>query len=84
MQRMRILLQQKDSGLYFKDTDTWASHQSEARDFVSSTAAMDFCKRNHLTDVQMVLKFDGQENELVMPVIAARGHSGDQPTQSAG
>ena len=79
MQRMRILLQQKDTGLYFKDLDSWARQQSEAVDFVSSTAAMDFCKKNKISGVQMVLKFEEQAYELVLPVVAARESSGPRP-----
>ena len=74
--RMRILLQQKDTGLYFKDLDSWVRPHTEAKDFVSSTAALDFCKRNKLAGVQMVLKFEEQEYELVLPVVGARDLSG--------
>src|SRR5438477_13039231 len=82
MQRMRILLQQKDTGLYFKTLDSWARQQSEAMDFVSSTAAMDFCKRNKITGVQMVLKFEEQAYELVLPVVASRETNQPWPIQS--
>ena len=83
MQRMRILLQQKETGLYFKDLDSWARHQTEAMDFVSSTAAMDFCKKNRINGVQMVLKFEEQAYELVLPVIAAKETSGQRPAPPA-
>ena len=82
MQRMRILLQQKETGLYLKELDSWVRHQTEAQDFVSSTAAMDFCKRNKLTGVQMVLKFEEQAYELVLPVLAARDVPGPRPGSS--
>ena len=80
--RMRILLQQKDTGLYFKQLDSWVRQHSEAMDFVSSTAALDFCKRNKLAGVQMVLKFEEQKYELVLPVMAARELPGTRPTPS--
>jgi hypothetical protein len=79
MQRMRILLQQKETGLYFKDLDSWARQQAEAMDFVSSSAAMDFCKKNRINGVQMVLKFAEQAYELVLPVLAARESSRPAP-----
>jgi hypothetical protein len=79
---MRILLQQKDTGFYFKDLDSWVRQQTEAMDFVSSTAALDFCKRNKLTGVQMVLKFEEQEHELVLPVQATRDLPGARPRPS--
>lgn len=82
MQRMKILLQQKETGLYFKDLNAWARYQSEAMDFVSSTAAMDFCKKNNIAGVQMVLKFEEQAYELVLPVVAAHEAPRQRPTQS--
>jgi len=66
---MRILLQQKDTGLYFKDVDSWTRASLEAMDFVSSTAAIDFCTVNKLDEVQVVLKFDEQKYDIVLPVM---------------
>ena len=65
---MRIVLQQKETGLYFKDIEAWVRTSSEAMDFVSSTAAIDFCVLNKLTDVQLVLKFEEQKYDIVLPV----------------
>jgi hypothetical protein len=71
MQRMRILLQQKDSGLYFKGLDAWVRNSLEAADFVSSTAAIDFCVTKKLAGVQLVLKFEKEKYDIVLPVQAA-------------
>jgi hypothetical protein len=65
---MRILLQQKDTGLYFKDIDSWDPDPFEAMDFLSSTVAIDFCVANKISNVQLVLKFDEQRYDIVMPV----------------
>ena len=65
---MRIVLQQKDTSLYFKDIDAWVRTSSEAMDFVSSTAAIDFCVANKLKGMQLVLKFDEQKYDIVLPV----------------
>jgi hypothetical protein len=65
---MRILLQQRDTGLYFKDIDQWVRHTNEAMDFVSSSAAIDFCVSNKLSGLQVVLKFEDQRYEIVLPV----------------
>jgi hypothetical protein len=65
---MRILLQQKQTGLYFSDIDSWVRSASQAMDFVSSTAAIEFCVSNKLTDVQLVLKFEEQKYDIVMPM----------------
>lgn len=80
MQRMRILLQRRDSGLYFRDIDSWTSETIEAMDFVSSTKALDFCARNKLTGVQIVLKFDGEKFDIVLPPAAPQTYQGPRPT----
>jgi hypothetical protein len=66
---MRILLQKKESGLYFKDIDSWTRASLEALDFVSSSAAIDFCTVNKLDGIQLVLKFDEQKYDIVLPVV---------------
>ena len=78
MQRMRILLQQKDSGLYFKDIESWTRDSSEGMDFLSSTAAIDFCSRNKLKGVQLVLKFEEQKYDIVLPVLQRSASHGDR------
>jgi hypothetical protein len=79
MQRMRILLQQKDTGLYFKDVDSWTGDTSEATDFVSSTTAIEFCVANKLNAVQVVLKFVDEKYEIVLPDVIAQSGGGDGP-----
>ena len=66
---MRILLQQKDTGLYFKDVGAWVRTSSEAMDFVNSTAAIDFCVANKLMDTQVVLRFEEHKYDIVLPVV---------------
>jgi hypothetical protein len=75
---MRILLQQKETGLYFKDVASWTRISLEAMDFVSSTAAIDFCAVNKLSGVQLVLKFDEQKYDIVLPVIPSRNLTADR------
>lgn len=69
---MRILLQHKQTGRYFRDIDSWVHEASTAMDFVSSTKAIDFCVTNKLNDVQLVLKFEEQRYDIVLPVEPAR------------
>lgn len=66
---MRILLQNKETGLYFKDIDAWVRSGLEAMDFVSSSAAIDFCIANKLNGLQVVLKFEDQRYEIVLPMM---------------
>jgi len=70
---MRILLQQKETGLYFKDINSWTEDTLDAMDFLNSTEAMDFCKSNNLAGVQLVLKFEQQRYDIVMPLGMRRG-----------
>jgi hypothetical protein len=66
---MRIVLQHKDSGLYLLDANTWTQHSLEALDFVSSTKAIEFCDRHKIDSMQIVLKFDQEKYDIVMPAI---------------
>jgi hypothetical protein len=75
---MRILVQQKDTGLYFKDVGLWTRKSTEAMEFVSSTAAIDFCAVNRLNGVQLVLKFDEQKCDIVMPLMSPRDIASEQ------
>ena len=83
IESMRILLQQKETGLYFKDVGAWNRACSDAMDFLSSTAAIDFCVLNKITDVQLVLKFDEQKYDIVLPVLITRPYPQDQAAESA-
>jgi hypothetical protein len=83
MRRMRIVLQQKDTGLYFKDIASWTVDSQEAMDFVSSTAAIDFCAQNKLAGVQIVLKFEVEKCEIVLPMQAAQPARGHQLSGTA-
>ncbi|MFO1475874.1 MAG: hypothetical protein U1F98_04400 [Verrucomicrobiota bacterium] len=77
---MRILLQQKQSGLYFKDINAWTRDPADAVDFLSSTSAMEFCRINKILDVQMVLKFEEQHCDIVMSMaLDSAGRQRSQP-----
>jgi len=77
---MRILLQQKESGLYLKDLESWSAKSAEAMEFVNSTAAIDFCVANRLKGVQLVLKFDEQRCDIVLPLVMAPDQTGARPS----
>ena len=69
---MRILLQQKNTGLYFKAIDLWVNNPAEANDFLSSSKALAFCAANKISDVQLVLKFEEHHYEIVLPTDLGR------------
>ena len=79
---MRIVLQQKDTNLYLRDIDSWTADSLEAMDFVSSTAALDYCAANHLAGVQIVLKFDAEKYDIVLPSVAAQVQPNYRPRAS--
>lgn len=80
---MRILLQQKETGLYFKDIGAWTREAAEALDFLSSTSAIDFCVLNKILDVHLVLKFEEQRYDIVLPVSPDKSSRGDEPRKLA-
>ena len=69
---MRILLQKKDTGEYFRDVGVWTRDPAEGMDFLSSMKAIDFCVNNKVSRVQIVLKFDEQHYDIVLPMVAER------------
>jgi hypothetical protein len=75
---MRILLQQKETGQYFKDIGAWTREPGEAMDFLSSTSAIDFCVTNRISGVQIVLKFEEQRYDIVLPVLPEKTARGEE------
>jgi len=79
---MRILLQQKETGLYFKDIGAWTRDPGEAMDFLSSTSAIDFCVLNKISGVQLVLKFEEQKYDIVLPLLTEKSRHVDDSRAS--
>ena len=69
--------------MYFRDIDSWIADASEAMDFVSSTQALEFCAANKLDAVQVVLKFEDEKYEIVLPDVAAQPFRGHRPAPRA-
>lgn len=69
---MRVLLQQKNSGLYLKPDGGFTGNAVEANDFLSSSQAIDYCVDRKLSGVQLVLKFDEQHYDIVVQMAAGR------------
>ncbi len=80
---MRILIQQTETGLYFQDVGAWTRNPTEAMDFLSSTSAIDFCVLNKISGVQLVLKFEEQQYDIVLPVVTGKAQRGEEPRPSA-
>jgi hypothetical protein len=78
---MKILLQQRESGLYLRELGDWTPDAGQAMDFLSSTRAIDFCAAHRIGDVQLVLKFEEQLYDIVLPMVMDRRHNGLPMTQ---
>jgi hypothetical protein len=52
-------------------------------DFVSSTQALEFCAVNKLDAVQIVLKFEHEKYEIVLPDVAAQPSRIHRPAPTA-
>jgi len=69
---MRILLQQKETGSYLQDIGVWTRDPTLALDFLSSTRAIEFCATHKVLGVQLVLKFEEQHYDIVLPLVMDR------------
>lgn len=73
--RMKVLLQHKDSELYLKEAGVMTHDRSEAMDFLGSTQAIEFCSAHRVTGVQIVLYFDEQHFDIVLPMTLNPRHT---------
>lgn len=67
---MKVLLQHKESGLYLKDVGFTTPSSADAMDFLSSTQAIEFCATHKIAGMQIVLRFDEQHYDIVLPMLA--------------
>ena len=65
---MNVLLQHVESGLYLKDVGMTTQDRMEAMDFLSSTQAIEFCVAHKIKGMQIVLRFDEQHMDIVLPM----------------
>lgn len=80
---MRILLQQKETGEYFKDVGEWTHDPADAMDFLSSTKAIEFCVMNKVSGVHLVLKFDEHHYDIVLPMATEHRYVGGRFASAA-
>jgi hypothetical protein len=65
---MRVLVQQSKGKAYLNNAGGWEDSPERARIFASMLAAMDYCIRRELWDVNLVAKLDASGQELVLPL----------------
>lgn len=76
---MKVLLQDKESGFYFKEAGVTTRDTWDAMDFLSSSRAIEFCAIRKLTGMQIVLRFDEQHYDIVLPMVMDRRHHHARP-----
>ena len=69
---MKVLLQHKESGLYLKDIGVTTHVTMDAMEFLSSTQAIEFCASHKISDMQIVLRFQEQHYDIVLPMLVDR------------
>lgn len=64
---MKALLQQIETGFYFKSPGQWTASTREAYDFKSSLNARSYCVRCKMPGLQIRLKFEEDKYDIVLP-----------------
>ncbi len=70
---MRVLLKKKELGGYYLDDEHWIQNAEEAKAFESSSQALEFCRQKQWEGVQIVLKFDSDRYDLILPSLVSVG-----------
>lgn len=64
---MRVLIQNCDSMLFYTGNGRWSDCSLNAKDFRGSITALDYIRSNQLSRAQIVLKFEQDEFDVVLP-----------------
>jgi len=66
-QHMRVFIQNCDSLKFYSGHGRWCVSPVNAKDFAGSIRALDYIRTHHLSRAQIVLKFDRDEFDVVLP-----------------
>ncbi len=66
--KMRTLLRQASTGLYFGGPDTWTLNPAQAHNFKMIDRALEFVRRWKLRDLELVFAFDDVDEVTSVPV----------------
>lgn len=77
---MKVLLQNKESGLYLKEIGVTTHDTLDAMEFLSSTQAIEFCAAHKIAGMQIVLRFHEQHYDIVLPMLMDRRSTMQTPT----
>jgi hypothetical protein len=64
---MRVLIRNAQSGLFFRDSQSWTAARMEARDFNHTADAIEFAAEAGLHNVEVVFSFDDPQYDLRLP-----------------
>ena len=64
---MRVFLRNRKTRLYCADSNGWAAAAGQARDFTSVPKAARFALGESLLEIEIVLKYDVQPEEVAVP-----------------
>ena len=79
---MKVLLQDKESGLYLKEAGVTTRDTLDAMDFLSSSRAIEFCAIRKMNGMQIVLRFDEQHFDIVLPMVMDRRYHHARPAHA--
>ena len=65
---MKVLVQDLITAAYFQSPGSWTEEADEAFVFPDSQAAAQFCLDNEIAHVQVVLKFEDDQYDVMLPV----------------
>jgi hypothetical protein len=66
---MRVLLRNRITRLYYADPNGWAAGVGQAFDFISLPQATRFALDGSLPEIEIVLRYDSLQDEVVMPLL---------------
>jgi hypothetical protein len=66
--KMRTLLRQSSTGLYFQGPDKWTADPTRAHNFKMIDWALDFVHRWHLHDLELAFAFDDLDEVTRVPI----------------
>jgi hypothetical protein len=83
---MRVFLKSKRTGRYYSEASQPGTESGVARDFGTVRAATDFALAQQLQEMQIALRWDSWQHEILLPVLpewreleAKRAAAGQQP-----
>ena len=71
--KMRVLLRDAKTGLYFREPEAWTAETTEAASFKHSADAMDRARAHQVVEAEVVLAFEETRHTVALPVPGPAG-----------